>query len=212
MNKSSGNDFIMNSTSSQWDLWNETYQSLEEGNYSITFCANDSVGEVNQKNRLLFKDTTPPVITDYSSIPIVSRYSPRFHWVIWDETTSILDIQYSIDNVTWIIIEEDILRDNLTYEENFLFWNGLLDGPMNLTLRVGDSALNYQYVSYQIVKDTTAPSLQINWGAGIFYETPPNMEINVSDYSEIEPSIYSFNPLIANYSLNGNIPQVVWDQ
>ena len=93
-----------------------------------------------------------------------------------------------------------------------LLWDGLLDGPINLTFYANDTIGNLNYTSVMILKDTLPPILFINTPQtnDIFGSYPPSFNIRISDKT-LNYSWYVINNNHKYFiSNNGTIDSSLW--
>lgn len=137
------------------DIWN----SLVEGNFTIEFYANDSVGNLNNNFTLqLHKDTISPTITIISPLANekIGQESPEFNVFIND--TNLDKMRYSLNNG----LANYSFSSNSTINQEAwqALWNSLSDGDsITITFYAEDKAGNIDsnYVILIVDKPYTLP-------------------------------------------------------
>ncbi|MHA2281378.1 MAG: lamin tail domain-containing protein [Promethearchaeota archaeon] len=187
-----------------WDLFGN-------GLITITFYANDSVGNLGFVSVKVKKDITAPDITINEPNPYdlfgttppyvdIDIEDPNLD-TIWYE---IFNLTESIINYTWIgYIEQSS-------------WDKFHSGILTIRFYANDTLGNRRFLDVTIIKDITPPEIIINRPNfyNLFGAIPPSMDISIFDDS-LDDVWYQLTDGIittTNYTWIGSISQDVWDE
>ena len=155
------------------------WQSLQDGNNTFHFYANDTFGNINSEDVTVIKDTSGPVISLLN--PIDSHaYNLAPHFNI-----SFQDLSF---NSSWYTINNELTNYFFSGNSGYINqtkWNSLSQGIVQIIFYANDSFNQISNYSISIIKDTEAPLLTINspTDGATFGTTPPIFNISVFDYS-----------------------------
>ncbi|GAG90195.1 unnamed protein product, partial [marine sediment metagenome] len=94
-------------------------------------------------------------------------------------------------------------------------WDALAEGNVNLIVYLNDTIGNIVSDEVIIIKDTTAPSIQIITPivSGVYGNSAPLFVVEISDNYIVDSMWYSFNNESTNYmfTTNGTITQAAWN-
>ncbi|MHA2366477.1 MAG: hypothetical protein ACXAC7_21150, partial [Candidatus Hodarchaeales archaeon] len=154
---------------------------------------------------LKYNNTQPRIIIDKPKRnDVFGSNSPNFNISVYE---------FNI-NTTWYTIDNGI--NNYTFtgnngKVNQLNWTSAPDGVVNLTFFVNNSVGALLSNTISIIKDTSAPIININYPLiGNFSTNPPNYNIKITDLS-LEEMWYTLNGSnLTFFSNNGTINQTKW--
>jgi len=195
--------FITNSTldSGEWD-------DLPEGQSSITFYANDTLGYEAYKTVSIYKDIHIPLVNVISPInnQLLGLTAPAF---VVEMSDLYLDTMwYTLDGG----LTNVIFTENGTFDQTE--WDKLINGSITIEFYVNDSIGNL--VSYSITcwLDGYNPSVLINnpLSNQLFGRLAPNFDVDISDVN-LDSKWYTLNggSQIIISDLTGTITQEAWD-
>jgi len=121
------------------------WDSLSDGMIKLTFCANDTLGNINSKNVDVIKDTIAPTININSPDPneTFGSEAPAFN-------VDSFDLNF---HSQWYSLNDG---KNITFSSNSLVdqteWDSLSDGMIKLTFYANDTAGNIVSISIDIIK------------------------------------------------------------
>jgi len=131
-------------------LGNETWLGLPEGAFTIEIYANDTFGHLNDAySLLLYKDTTPPIITINSPI--------QDYGYIDAPIINIAITELNLDTMWYVIVSEGTTKHIITSMIGSIdvsVWNSLADGIIAIKFYANDTAGNEAYSEVSIVKFT----------------------------------------------------------
>ena len=171
------NTFITNGTinSTLWDTFGD-------GDLSIQFYANDSLGNKVFSEVLVKKDIDPPLIkiNNPLSDQVFGEVPPSFNVEISD-TNGIDTMWYCLQNGT-----ETTANILFTTNEsiNSTLWGIFGDGNINIRFYANDSMGNMIFSDINIIKDIFAPTIDITTPSNYSYcNHPPIFNIHTNDVS-----------------------------
>jgi parallel beta-helix repeat protein len=141
--------FTTNNTIDQTS-WN----ALTDGNVTLTFYANDSIGNTNFKDVIVIKDTIAPRIN-----VITPTENENFNTSAPDFMVEIKDphldtMWYTLDGIaTKFIFTQNDTIDQTT-------WDALADGSVIITFYANDTAGNSAFKDISVIKNTSSQSGQ----------------------------------------------------
>lgn len=141
--------FIGNVNQNEWD-------NLDEGNITITFYANDSLGNTGFVERIVEKDITFPilVVSSPENGDVFSSEAPSFSITVIEK--NFLSSWYSLDGgATNFSITENIGRINQTA------WNNAPSGEITITFYAKDKAGNMAYKEISVTKSMAIPGFNL---------------------------------------------------
>ncbi|NOQ55394.1 MAG: hypothetical protein GQ477_01165, partial [Nanohaloarchaea archaeon] len=165
--------------------------SIDDGNHTVIFYCNDTLGNLNFTTEHFIVDTAPPEITIVS--PKNKYYNTSSIWfniTVFDTVTSVDKCSYSLDNRP----DLSMLNDS---ESNYYYLNSsMTKGDHNITFYCNDSVGNLNSIKESFKVDLTPPVIQVI--------SPNKFEYNIGDVwfkfnvSEPESSV-----ALCSYSLDG---------
>ncbi len=175
---------------------------------SITFFANDTVGNENLTQILIQKDVY---------LPKIFINSPQ-HSVIFEDVAPTFNIEIKDPNLheMWYTIDGGLT--NTTFVANGTInqglWNNALDGLIILTFYANDTAGNLNSTSVTIIKDTTVPIIEIQspYSSNVYGQVSPYFNLVITEANLIS-TWYTLDGGIINTTfteLEGLINQVLW--
>ncbi len=178
--------FLQNNTQENLDI--NLWDSLDEGQFQISFYFNDTSGFIyDSATYTLYKDTQAPIIT--LSSPSDGEYfsvaPPTYNVRVVDQNP--FTMWYSLNNLYNIT-----LTTNGTL--NLGNWTALPEGPVTLRFYAVDILGNLHTSTINIFKDTKKPSLTIS--------APGELQVYVNEVPEFDLTITDASPYIIWYSLN----------
>ena len=185
-------------------LWN----SYGNGTLELIFFANDSLGNLAQKNMTIRKDTAPPEL---------SIINPQKNHIYGNGTIAFnLGINEGNINTSWYLINsKQYFFMGTSGIINPTEWNNCPNGSIEITFFVNDSVSNKIQKSINIFKDSIQPNLTIitpnqNELMGIL---APNYSIVVNERN-LDKIWYRLNDSMENqfFTENGTLDQDEWDK
>ena len=184
------------------------WDALSEGNVSIRFYANDSVGNIGFAEVTIRKDVTAPTININSpnSNELFGTSVPSFN----------VEIYYANLDSMWYTL--DIGLTNTTFTTNGTInqsaWDALPDGNIIIRFYANDSAGNIGFAEVTINKDVVAPIITIinPQNSYVIGATAPNFDISIDELN-LDKMWYSLNGgnNVTFTGLTGTINQALWD-
>ncbi|MFX0076230.1 MAG: hypothetical protein ACFE96_12360, partial [Candidatus Hermodarchaeota archaeon] len=153
------------------------WNSLPQGEFSLSFTAYDEFNRFDSVILTLYKDTIGPIFdtllpnnfTVYNSTPglRISYIDPNLD-----------TIYYRVGTSSIIPIPNDTLQDF-----DLSIWNGLFDGSFTIEFYANDSFGYYSsVVNLTLIKDTVIPLVIVNSPInGTYYSDAPIMDIDMTD-------------------------------
>ncbi|MEJ2294707.1 MAG: NosD domain-containing protein [Candidatus Lokiarchaeota archaeon] len=190
--------FTENATIDQ-NAWN----AINDGIVNITFYGQDTAFNTDLDNVSIIKELSP------LSGNYFNTTAPDFTVEINDLVSMITSMWYTINNGG----TKYYFTENGTIDQNA--WNAIDNGIVNITFYGQDTALNVNYKSVTIIKDTGDPIISIisPIDAEKFGMVSPNFVIEVSDlWSPIDKMWYTINNSGTKYYFteNSTINQDAW--
>jgi hypothetical protein len=198
------NETIGTIDQSEWD-------KQSNGTVSITFYANNSLGNVRQAEVTVRKDILAPLITinSPSENQVCGVDAPTFDLTILEHEV----------NATWYTL------DYGSVNVSFIGSSGTIDqtewakkggGSIPIRFYANDSFGNTDFSEVIIVKDLISPIISINSPSNneLFGSTPPNFDITVTE-SNPDSMWYTLDSGTTNVtfgSLTGAIDQTEWNE
>ncbi|MFX1489461.1 MAG: hypothetical protein ACFFBI_09955 [Promethearchaeota archaeon] len=189
---------------SEWD-------KQPDGQITIRFYANDSIGQENFKDLTIIKDTTAPIILINSPIE-----NEKYTYIAPSFNISITDVSLS---ETWYTLDNGLTNITflgLTGIINQTEWDNQPDGSVTLRFYAKDRIDLMNFEEITILKDTILPIVSIITPEDdeIFTETPPSFNISIND-TNLDKTWYTLDNGITNITfsgLTGTINQTEWDR
>lgn len=198
-----GTEFPVTNGTLGFSLWN----SLAEGNHTITVWANDTVGNSHQQSIDFGKDTQEPLIS-------INSPGNSTWWSVRPE----IEIVYYDANLlrTW-------LQVNLNPTQ-FEVLNGTFSDPIWEIMEEGENKLNY-YIedafgriaieSLIIFKDTQQPQIMVTtWDNSTWWDACPNLNFTFYDVNLFQSGIQIENEEKGYVDMillgNGTITEEIW--
>ena len=180
---------------------------MNNGTFTITFYANDSIGHlVSESISLKIDSFSPEIIIRH---PIVSNlYGKNPPSFVVEITDPHLDkFWYSLNG-----------GNNITFTTNTTFyaleWNNLPSGNIEIIFFANDSSGNIGFAEVTISKDVTAPIININSPTlnELYGISAPSINLEVYD-ANFDSMWYTLDNGLINITLttNGTIYQSTWD-
>ena len=198
--------FTINETIDQ-----NSWTARPDGSVTLTFYANDTLGNIGFNSVDVNKDTGVPVVTVTS--PTTDQdfgvAAPDFIVEISDSLNPIDSMWYTIDggitNITF--------TTNETIDQNS--WTARPDGSVTLTFYANDTVGNIGFNSVDVNKDTGAPVVTVTspTGGEDFGVIAPDFIVEISDsLNPIDTMWYTIDGGITNitFTINETIDQNSW--
>jgi hypothetical protein len=182
-----------------WDL-------IADGEVQIEFYANDTLGNINSTQVLIYKDASIPNINIISPTPnqLFGSISPDF----------IVEISGNLDTM-WYTINNGM--DNFTFSENGTInqavWDLMPNGTVTINFYVNNTLGKIAFQEVIIRKDIEDPIISIIIPTmNEVFEIPPAYEITITE-ANLDKTWYSLNggANITFTGLKGTINQTLWD-
>lgn len=184
------------------------WDQLDESNLTITFYANDSLGNLGSTTISVEKDITLPILTllNPKENEIYGVDPPYFNITVIDK--NILTYWYTLDggltNLTFNI------NGSIDHTE----WEDKANGTIGMYFYAKDSAGNIGDANVNIKRDIIAPIITIDLPTinQQFKATAPNFAINIVE-GNLDNIWYTLDNETTNYScgFSGQINQTFWD-
>ena len=194
---------------STWENINQVaWDNCNNGSVNVTFYANDTVGNIDFKEILIYKDIYAPYI-EIIKPELLFLYGNYLNYDI---------IKYGINiNTTWYTINNGLKYefDTLVGELNLNAWNNADDGIISLKFFINDSHSREVFSDVRIFKDTTDPTIIINSPTpNIFFSnSSPNYDVSISD-ENFNTTWYTIDGGLTNTTITenlGKIDQTKWN-
>ena len=195
--------FVTNETIDQ-ALWD----ALPDGNVTMGFYTNDSVGNSNYAEVIIRKDVTVPTILIISPSPddLFGITAPSF--IVSVSGANIDSVWYTLDggltNTTFVT--------NGTVDQ--ALWDALLEGDIIFNFYVNNTLGRINTAEVIIRKDVTVPTIRIISPSpdDLFGITAPNFNVEISD-ANLDSMWYTLDGGLTNttFATNGTIDQALWD-
>ena len=180
-----------------------------DGNVTITFWANDTLGNLGINTVKIQKDTSGPVVVLNSpnTNDIFSFLSPSY------------DLSISGVNTTWYTLNNGITNTTFsgtTGNINQTLWNGLVNGTYILRFYANDSVGNVNYDEVSVIKDVLSPVVGITTPNtnDLIGVSAPSYSLSITE-GNIDSIWYSLNGGVTSnssvVSVSGTIDQALWD-
>jgi len=192
--------------SSSWDSsWNSSSYQNAEWNVTLSIFANDTLGNIINKNVSFYLDNNKPVIQLIVPSSILNYYSSNFSLDIKVQDLSLNYTYYNI-SIQGITIQynstsyessisEHAWRDNVNVTES-------AEGTYNLNVFGGDSVGNNINVSTSFIIDKSSPSLTVHYPSENVYLNTTAINFN---WTAIDNISTSFN---CNLTVGGSTKQI----
>ncbi|MFX1497214.1 MAG: SBBP repeat-containing protein [Promethearchaeota archaeon] len=187
------------------------WDKLSDVPVTLTFYANDTIGNIGHKDVVINKDSTNPQI-----VINVPTHEENFGNIAPNFDISI--VEPNLDT-TWYTIDggvTNIIFTGLTGTVDQTEWDKLSDGALTLIFYANDSAGNIGSVGVLIIKDTSMPQITINAPLAneFFGSSAPNFDISIFELN-LNSTWYTIDGGITNITftgLTGTIDQTEWDK
>ena len=206
-------DYIGTSFSTDFFMDSSIWSSLSEGSHNIYFKAWDDLGYVidgPSHSLLLYKDTNGPLISVNSLNDNYYSTPPTIDIDFYD-LAGLDNAYYKVDSYTplgtdttgWIEIFSDHLGTSYTLDFvlNDTLWALLAEGSHTVYFKAWDDLGNINdgpSPSWQFNIDLTCPSIILNTINNSCFKSPPLIDIDFLDYSDLDDAYYkvdSYTPL-----------------
>ncbi len=193
--------FTSNGTISQ-GAWN----IIADGNVTITFYANDTLGNTAEISINIIKDTAVPsiIIIKPAQNEVYGDLASSFSVEVID--THLEDMWYCLNG-----------GENITFTSNGTIsqgaWNIIADGNVTITFYANDTVGLIGMYSTDIVKDTTAPTIDITQPAQneVYGALAPSFFVEITD-THLEDMWYCLNGgENITFTSNGSLNQAIWE-
>jgi len=166
--------FLMNNNSAEY-LNNSLWNSLPEGEFNISFYANDTWGNINDTYRYtIFKDTISPIIT-------INSPDNESYWNV-EPIINVTILESNNDTIWYNVGSTNItLTNNTEIQLDNAIWAGLSEGEFQVFLYANDSAGNINdSIILTLYKDLTPPQISINSPINqSYWNTVPELNLTV---------------------------------
>lgn len=209
VNYSNNKFFIYDNGTIDFDAWS----SLTEGNLSIKFYANDTFGNINFEEVMVFKDLSAPIIniTNPINYTIIGDIAPNF-------SVNVIDLAL---NSTWYDLNGGGLKflfSGINGTINQSAWNLLSEGLISINFYANDSFGHLSHEELLIIKDITQPEITIitPQQETKVNRTAPRFIIEITEL-HLEEIWYSLDDgqnnisIMSNGTINQNLWETVWD-
>ncbi|KKL98965.1 hypothetical protein LCGC14_1819150, partial [marine sediment metagenome] len=209
-----------------YSLYNNTYQSinitftgngtidptewsaLSNGDYTIRFYTNDTIGNINFEEVNITKDIYAIFIDIISPIEndIFGTDAPSF----------IIEIVSAFLNMTWYTMDGGLNNFTFIINEtiNEAAWDALSDGVVSIRFYANNSLGDVNFKQVNIIKDASAPTINIVSPTEneVFGVDAPNFSVVITD-TNLDTMWYTINNSVTKYlfSQDGTINQTAWD-
>ena len=184
--------------------------ALSNGEYTIRFYANNSLGNINYEEVNVTKDIYAIIIDILNPIEneIFGVSAPSF----------VVEITCAFLNTTWYTLDGAIDKYIFTVNEtiNQTAWEGLSDGVVSVRFYANNTIGDIEFEQVNIIKDASAPNINIinPLENEIFGVLPPNFTVEITD-TNLDAMWYSiFNgthqSLNISFTDNGTIDPTEW--
>jgi len=183
------------------------WAALSEGSVTITFYANDTLGNLASETVNIEKDSQAPliVISSPNADDIFGANAPSFTVEISDDNLD--SMWYSLDGGT----TNFLFATNGTI--NQAAWAALVEGSVTITFYANDTAGNLEFETVNIEKDSQAPLIVISSpnADDTFGASAPSFTVEISD-DNLDSMWYSLDGGTTNFlfTANGTINQAAW--
>jgi len=186
--------------------WNKRVDGL----VTIKFFTNDSKGYIGFTEVTVLKESIPQIIINSPTLNDIFGFNaPEFNITVND---------LSPINATWYSLDGGLTNyafSGLTGFINQTEWNKRVDGVITIRFYANDSLGNLGFKDISIIKDTTAPIINIYSPTEneVFRFDAPDFNITVIDQS-LNSTWYTIDGGTTNYTfsgLTGYINQTAWD-
>ncbi len=184
------------------------WDALPDGPISITFYANDTVGNVNSSSVTVIRDTGAPDIhiINPNLNDIFASTAPAFN----------IEVSDFLLNTMWYTIDGGFTKYFFTVNEsiNTNGWNSAPEGLLDITFYANDTLGNLNSALVSVYKDTLLPKISIispEYGA-VFNATAPSFIVEFDEANPVE-MWYNINESLTQYAftVNGTINQAAWN-
>ena len=183
------------------------WEALDDGQYTLKFYANDTLGNENSEEVNIIKDAYAIVI---------NILSPSENDVFsFDAPSFVVEIYSYFLNTTWYTINggnKFIFTDNGTIDETT--WDALSDGTITIGFYANNSLGENNFELVNVVKDTIAPTINIISPIEdeLFGVKAPEFEVDIVDL-HLDKMWYTIDADPTKYFFieDGKIDQAAWD-
>jgi len=186
-------------------LWN----ALSEGDVTIRFSANDTLGRIGFAEVTIKKDVSDPIITINS--PQVNEWAgataPNFDISITEPNL----------NTTWYSLNGGVNTTftGLTGSINQALWAALPEGNDTIRFYANDTLGRIGFAEVNVQKDYCVPNATINSPTlnQLFNSTAPGFDVSITDETGMNTTWYSLNGGVNTIftGFTGSINQVLWN-
>jgi len=191
------------------DFINQTaWDQKEDGVITITFYANDSLGNLGFKVVNVIKDTAHPVVAIITpkDNELVGTTAPRFNVKINDANLDTMwyTLDYGLTNTTF--------TENGTLDQSV--WDTLPNGTISILFYANDSAGKIDFSSVTVRVDKILPIIVINSpNSNVLFESfAPSFSVEIRD-TNLDSMWYTLDNGIINttFTTNETINQALWN-
>ena len=186
------------------------WDALLDGEVTIRFYANNTLGDINFEQVNVIKDTTVPVINIVSPVEneIFGVVAPNFTVEITDP---------NLDTMWYAIFNESIVSQNRTFTINGTIdpteWDALYDGTYTIRFYANDTLGSINFEEVDVIKDIYAIIINILSPTEneIFGVNAPSFIVEITDMN-LNTTWYTVDGGLNNYIFteNGTINQAAW--
>ncbi|MFX1436466.1 MAG: LamG-like jellyroll fold domain-containing protein [Promethearchaeota archaeon] len=188
-------------------MWN----ALSNGTVTISFYANDTIGNLNFTERVVLKDILSPImsIIEPNNYDLFGDVPPYVNLSIIDG---------NLDQVWYQLQNTSITTSNYTWE-GFIaqsVWDQVGNGTVTISFYANDTIGNLNFTERVVLKDILSPIMSIiepnNYD--LFGDVPPYVNLSIIDgnLDQVWYQLQNTSITTSNYTWEGFIAQSVWDQ
>jgi hypothetical protein len=188
------------------DAWN----FFANGTIIITFYANDSKVNIDEKNVLVYKDIIAPIITIHDPEPgtLFGIPSPTINMSVYDD--HLVSVEYQLDNGSVVTAFRE--WTGFIHQEE---WDKIGNGTVTLRVLAIDSEFNLKSKALFLRKNIYEPIIIITepLNNDLFGSLPPNITLYTSSAAidTIWYRIHNSTSSTVNITWSGSINMSAWD-
>jgi len=183
------------------------WDALSNGEYTIRFYANDTLGNINFSGVNVTKDIYAIFID------IISPLEDDMFGV--DAPSFNVEISSAFLNTTWYTLDEGL--NNYIFTENGTIneaaWDTLPDGVVRMRFYANNTLGVIKFAIVNVMKDGSPPTINITYPTEneVFGVDAPSFSVGILD-PNLDSIWYTINSSVITYGLDPNeIDQTVWD-
>ncbi|MHA1985364.1 MAG: hypothetical protein ACW98D_01880, partial [Promethearchaeota archaeon] len=184
------------------------WDAISDGTATITFWANDTLGNLGISTVDIQKDTSGPVIVINSP-----NMNEEFSFL-----APSYDLSISGENATWYTIDNGITNTTFSGTSGTInqgLWDALSNGTVIIRFYANDSVGNVNYDEVIVIKDILSPNINITSPniSDLIGVAAPSYSLSITE-GNLDSIWYSLNGGITNSSFigaSGTINQALWD-